>query len=96
MDRERNAQEVLRLEVVLDECHSVIKHLKYEKNGDRISHVAMIHRLLKEKDELSRMSSRRRVPKVEAKSSKPFEIDDKAEGIETMLSLSFLEREKNV
>lgn len=31
-------------------------HLKYEKKSDCISHAAMIHRLLKDKDELSRMA----------------------------------------
>ncbi|KAL6284840.1 hypothetical protein ACE6H2_015769 [Prunus campanulata] len=169
MDLERNAQEVCRLKVMLDECHSIIKHLKYEKKGDHISHVAMIHRLLKEKDELSRMvdtysremqqkldevevtnksvqedhdkvdegakrtsfeqlfgeslskkargvtivehvaegqssrptevtakvqNSRPRVPEVEAKSSKPSEVDDKVEGIETLLNMEeVLERQ---
>lgn len=41
-------------------------------------------------------NSRPRVLEVEAKSSKPSKVDDKAEGIETLLSLSLFEVEKNV
>lgn len=93
MDRERNAQEVRRLKVVLDECHFIIKHLKYEKKGDRISHVAMIHRLLKEKDELSRMvdmysrEMRQKLDEVEVTNKRVQEDHDKVdEGVKRTFS----------